>query len=57
MKYAKNINPRWLALRIIDGDEKLIESIKDYITDEDLDNIEIILEENKLAYDKRSLRF
>ncbi|NLK03424.1 MAG: ferrous iron transport protein B [Clostridiales bacterium] len=56
MKYAKNINPRWLALRIIDGDEKLIESIKDYITDEDLDNIEIILEENKLAYDKQALR-
>lgn len=55
-KYSGNINPRWLGLRMIDGDHKLIESISNFITDEDLDNINTILNEAELTNTKQALR-
>ncbi|MDD4112900.1 MAG: FeoB small GTPase domain-containing protein, partial [Herbinix sp.] len=30
-KYSGDINPRWIALRMVDGDEKLIKSLKEFM--------------------------
>lgn len=54
-KYAGTISPRWLALRMIDGDEKLVNSLNEFIPDEERDNISKILESKSLK-DKQTIR-
>lgn len=55
IKYSGTINPRWLALRMIDGDEKLIKSLSEFIPDEETDKIFKIIESKNLK-DKQIVR-
>lgn len=53
--YSGTINPRWLALRMIDGDDKLIKSLSEFISLEDTEKIHKILE-SKNFKDKQTIR-
>ena len=55
-QYSGNINPRWLALRMIDGDKKLVESLYELIPKEVLDKIHNILNEQTNLEDKQAIR-
>lgn len=54
-KHSGTINSRWLALRMIDGDDKLINSLYEFIPDEDKESINRILEDANLK-DKQTIR-
>lgn len=55
-KYAGDIHPRWLALRMIDGDNKLLNTFRDFIPDEELDAIHRILAESDILIEKQDIR-
>ncbi|OOM79664.1 ferrous iron transport protein B [Clostridium puniceum] len=55
-KNIRNINSRWLALRIIDGDKKLIASIFSNINDNSSEEIMNIIKESNLHDKKRNIR-
>ncbi|NLP16659.1 MAG: ferrous iron transport protein B [Clostridiales bacterium] len=55
-EYFKNINPRWVALRMIDGDDKLIISLKELMPNEKINAVNHILEDSKLNMDKQTVR-
>ncbi len=55
-KYAGDIHPRWLALRMIDGDNKLLNTFRDFIPDEELDAIHRILAESDIPIEKQDIR-
>ncbi|TAH74858.1 MAG: ferrous iron transport protein B [Anaerolineaceae bacterium] len=55
-EYSGNINPRWLALRMIDGDEKLIRSLNEFIPEDKLRSIRTIIVESDLTQDKQAIR-
>lgn len=55
-KYNSNINGRWLALRMIDGDVKLIESLGEVISAQDMDDIKNILDNIDIVKDKQAIR-
>lgn len=54
--YNDNINKRWLALRIIDGDQSLIESLEEIIPDKSIVNTNIILNDTNKIIDKQTIR-
>ncbi|NLJ97202.1 MAG: ferrous iron transport protein B [Clostridiales bacterium] len=51
-----DINKRWLALRLIDGDPKLIVSLKEIIPTKELEHINIILDDIPITKDKQAIR-
>ncbi|MVX67202.1 ferrous iron transport protein B [Clostridium chromiireducens] len=55
-KNIQNINSRWLALRIIDGDKKLIASISSNIDSNSLEEIMNIVKEFNLHDENRNIR-
>ena len=55
-KYNDNINTRWLALRMLDGDRKLIESLREIISGDDMEEISSILNGIDICKDKQSIR-
>lgn len=55
-KYSGNINPRWLALRMIDGDERLVNSLNDIISKDESTIIESIIAEENIPKDKQIIR-
>lgn len=55
-EYSGHINPRWLTLRMIDGDDNLVEVLNEYIPEEDLKKIQSILSDSVLAKDKQAIR-
>ncbi len=55
-EYSSDINPRWIALRIIDGDEKLINSLNEFLFEETLIDIGNILTESDITKDKQAIR-
>lgn len=54
--YNDNINKRWLALRIIDGDQSLIEYLEEIIPDKSIVNTNIILNDTNKIIDKQTIR-
>ena len=54
-KISGTITPRWLALRMIDGDERLIHSLYDFIADEETLQIQSILD-NANIENKQDIR-
>ena len=55
-EYSGDISPRWIALRIVDGDEKLINSLNEFIPKDALTTIETILTESDFTNDKQAIR-
>ena len=55
-KYSGDISPRWIALRMIDGDEKLIRSLNEFIPEEAVTVIGSILADSGVALDKQTIR-
>lgn len=55
-KNVSGINPRWLALRIIDGDTKLMESILNNVSHEFHDEILRVANTDSSRANKRSIR-
>ncbi|MFW2487877.1 ferrous iron transport protein B [Clostridium chromiireducens] len=55
-KNIQNITSRWLALRIIDGDKKLIASISSNIDSNSLEEIMNIVKESNLHDENRNIR-
>ena len=55
-KYSGDINPRWIALRMVDGDEKLINSLKEFMPDEVFRSIKSIIAESDFINDFQAIR-
>lgn len=55
-EYSGDISPRWIALRLIDGDDKLINSLVEFITEESMKTIRSILTEADFTRDKQAIR-
>lgn len=55
-KYNGNINARWLAIRMIDGDAKLIDSLGEIISAKDMEDINIKLNDINITKDKQPIR-
>jgi ferrous iron transport protein B len=55
-KIVPEVNPRWVALRLIDKDESIFESMKDYYDDETLKELNNIKESVDTDVDKQSIR-
>jgi len=55
-KNISGINPRWLALRVIDGDTKLMDSIFNNISKEPLEEIQKVTNTAASHYDKSIIR-
>ena len=55
-EYSGDINPRWIALRMIDGDEKLINSLKEFMPAEVFGSIKSIIAESDYIKDLQAIR-
>lgn len=55
-EYSGDISPRWLALRLIDGDDRLINSLYELLPDKELETIKGILTKADFINDKQTLR-
>lgn len=55
-EYSGDISSRWLALRMVDGDKKLTNSLSELIPKDILTTIETILIESDFQDDKQALR-
>ena len=51
-----SINPRWLGLRLIDGDESILTSLNDYIENDILDDLNTIKSKLPDIFDKSKIR-
>lgn len=50
------VNPRWYALRMLDGDESLYDSMKKYLVDKDIEGIKEKINNIINNFDKNSIR-
>lgn len=51
-----DINPRWIALRLIDGDDKFVKNLHELIPENLLNEIENILNDSNIDMDKQAIR-
>lgn len=51
-----DISPRWLGLRLVDGDESILESMSNYITGDYKDKLSLIKDRVSINIDKKTIR-
>lgn len=56
LKIIPSINPRWLGLRLIDGDESILTSLNDYTEDDIMDDLNNIKSKLPDVFDKSKIR-
>jgi ferrous iron transport protein B len=55
-EYSADISPRWVALRMLDGDDKLINSLHEFIPEESRRIMDSILAELDFIRDRQAIR-